>query len=72
MLSGITFYSYLKVTSLADINMFYIIVLKQKKIFVTCDVPQGSILGPLYFIRYMINIFNISSYLFYILHDDDP
>ena len=38
---------------------------------ITYGLPQGYFLGPLLFIIYMINIFNVSELLFSILYADD-
>ena len=38
---------------------------------ITCGVPQGYILGPLFFIAYMNDIFHASKNLFNILYADD-
>ena len=38
---------------------------------ITCGIPQGSILGPLFFIAYMNDIFHASKNLFNILYADD-
>ena len=36
-----------------------------------CGVPQGAILGPLFFIIFVNDMFNVSSVLFKVLYADD-
>ena len=38
---------------------------------VECNVPQGSILGPLLFLLYISEIPNVSDSLYFIMYADD-
>ena len=60
-------------TSYLTGRMQYVVVDDKKSDIqkITCEVPQGSVLGPLLFIAFANDICNASELLFYILYADD-